>query len=163
MAAGTTYTPIATQTLSSATGTVTFTSIPSTYTDLVLVASGTTASNSGWGVQFNSDTASNYSSTFIEGSGSATISERYSANLIRVAWNSIWNSSTPSNGIVNIQNYSNANTYKTLVSRSNGSTYVEAGVGVWRNTSAINRIDIIGSGANFAIGSTFTLYGIAAA
>jgi hypothetical protein len=165
MPAGSTYTPIATTTLGSASGTVTFSSIPSTYTDIVLIANGTALSNTGWGLKFNNDSGSNYSSTYLEGSGTTAISERYtSAGLFRTCWNSLWTSSTPANAIINIQNYSNSTTYKSGVWRSNNSSnYVEAGVGLWRSTSAINRIDIVTTSADFASGSTFTLYGIAAA
>jgi hypothetical protein len=165
MAAGSTYTPIATTTLGSATGTVTFTSIPSTYTDLVLVAVGTAVNSTGWGLQFNSDTASNYSATYVEGNSTSAVSERYGANYMRTCWNSLWNTSNPSNTIIQIQNYSNTTTYKSALWRSNSVSngYVEAGVGLWRSTTAINRIDIIISSANFATGSTFTLYGILAA
>jgi hypothetical protein len=165
MAAGSTYTPIATQTLGSAVGTVTFTSIPSTYTDLVLIANGTAVSNTGWGLQFNSDTTSTYSATYLEGNGTSAIAERYSATYMRTCWNSLWNTTSPSNATIQIQNYSNTTKYKTALWRSDSITggYTEAGVGVWRSTSAINRIDIIISSVNFATGSTFTLYGIAAA
>jgi hypothetical protein len=66
--------------------------------------------------------------------------------------------------IVNIINYSNTTTYKTLLGRGNTSaSRIQATVGLWRSTSAINRIDLNIQGDNFAVGSTFTLYGIAAA
>jgi len=67
-----TYTPIATQILSSTTASVTFGSIPTFYTDLVLVINGGHNSGLGYGIniQFNNDTGSNYSSTVIRGNGS---------------------------------------------------------------------------------------------
>ena len=57
MAAGSTYTPIATTTLGSA-GTITFSSIPSTYTDLVIVLNGNgsrVAGTDDTGLRLNSD------------------------------------------------------------------------------------------------------------
>jgi hypothetical protein len=65
-------------------------------------------------------------------------------------------------------NYSNSTTYKTVLGRSNrASSDTAADVGLWRSTSAITRIDLAMGGSfptnNFASGSTFTLYGIAAA
>lgn len=173
MAAGATYEPIATTTLSSASSSVIFGStgiggaIPSTYTDLIIVANGTTASNSGWGLRFNLDADTYYSTTYIEGSGTSAVSEKYpSSTILRIAWNSLWNSTTPSSNIAHIQNYANTSTFKTVLFRSNSSSYVEEGIGTWRRASAINSIEITtatAGGANFSIGTTFTLYGIKAA
>jgi hypothetical protein len=164
--AGSTYSTIATTTLGSAASSYTFSSIPGTYTDLVLVANGTGASNFGLYAQFNSDTATNYSLTVIGGSGTTATSERQtSIDYARFVWNSLWNSTTPGVATINIQNYSNTTTFKTMIWRSStASNAVEAGVNTWRSTAAINSIKITTStGANIAVGSTFTLYGIAAA
>jgi hypothetical protein len=67
--------------------------------------------------------------------------------------------------IVNFQNYSNSTTNKTVLARNSApDDAVEALVGLWRNTAAITSIQFSNNaGANFATGSTFTLYGIAAA
>jgi hypothetical protein len=165
MPASNTYEPIATTTLTSAVPSVTFGSIPQTYTDLILVASGSSSGNTGVTMQFNSDTGTNYSATFLEGSGTSAVSERQSSvSGIRVAWNSLWDSSTISNIIINIQNYSNTTTNKTSIIRSNNSArYTELNVGLWRSTAAITSVVLSGSSANFASGATFTLYGIKAA
>ena len=74
-------------------------------------------------------------------------------------------STEPSTVIVQIQNYANTTTYKTLLGRGNrAGGEVQANVGLWRKTpEAINSITIkIGSG-NFNSGTIFSLYGIAAA
>lgn len=166
MAAGSTYTPIATTTLGSAAASYTFSSIPGTYTDLVIIANGLGSANTGVGMQFNGDTANNYSGTFVEGNGTVASSERQSStDTIRVAWNALWDTSTIANIIINVQNYSNATTYKTSISRENNSArFVGATVGLWRSTSAITSVTLLTTAAaNFAVGTTFTLYGIAAA
>ena len=64
MAAGSTYTPIATTTLSSAQSSVTFSSLGS-YTDIILVYAGTGTSTDTQGIRFqvNGDTGTNYSNT----------------------------------------------------------------------------------------------------
>jgi len=63
--------------------------------------------------------------------------------------------------IVQIQNYSNSTTFKTVLLRGDSSTYgVVASVGTWRNTAAINRIVISSDAYNFISGSTFSIYGI---
>jgi hypothetical protein len=160
MAAGSTYTPIATQTLSSNQSSVTFSSIPSTYTDLILVISGSTTSFLNTGIQLNSDTGTNYSWTRIYGDGSAAASSRAS-NTSNGYVNDIRTSISTT--IVHFQNYSNTTTYKTILSRDSGASgLVEAWVNLWRSTSAINSIYLF-PGGSFAAGSMFTLYGIASA
>lgn len=175
LTAGSTYTPISSQTLGSAAASITFSSIPSTYTDLVLVIAGkNTASGYGWGLQFNSDTAANYSWTMIEGSGTAATSSRgggtgTTGQSIYFVYNQ-GISDSQGNAIVNIQNYANSTTYKTVVLRENNpssTTFpgLSASVGLWRSTSAINAVTLMvpAAGTTIAAGTTATLYGIAAA
>lgn len=166
-----TYTPIATNTLASAQATVTFNSIPGTYTDLVLVLSGTMTSADY--VQFqvgngSVDTGSNYSNTALEGNGTTASSSRAS-NSTNIFTADPMNTNQ-NNLIINFQNYSNTTTYKTTLMRSNtpvtdggaaGTTSVT--VGLWRSTSAVNTIKMYTyAGQTFATGCTFTLYGIKA-
>ena len=158
-----TYEPIATQTLGSSQATVTFSSIPSTYTDLILVATGKPTSAATIYLRFNSDTASNYSYTQIEGYGSTTASNRVSSSTATTY--GVWRTTTTQYSLLQIQNYSNTTTNKTLICRSydNDNTGVSRTfVNLWRNTAAINRIDLI-SDNSYATGCTFTLYGIKAA
>jgi len=166
MAAGSTYTPIATTTLGSATPSYTFSSISGSYTDLVLVAAmQRTGSAANCLIRVNGDSGSNYSFTFLYGDGSAADSSALSnQNQMQMDSRSYPPASGFNNMIANFQNYSNATTYKTVISRSNETSGgTEAFVNLWRNTAAITSIEVrIGSG-NFATGSTFTLYGIAAA
>lgn len=166
MAAGSTYTPIATTTLGSAATSYTFSSIPSTYTDLVLimnVISSTNAANYVY-MQYNGDTGSNYSTTILAGDGTTATSTRF-AN--RTNFN-IDYYATPNtqvgNRVISIQSYSNTTTYKTgLVRASRAGRGTDAMVGLWRSTAAINQITLTCDSDTFAAGSTFTLYGIAAA
>lgn len=156
-----TYEPIATQTLGSAASSVTFSSISGSYTDLVLVFNGTvTSSATSWGLQFNSDTGTNYSNTSLFGDGSSAGSNRATSQTNTVGSFSGTDNST---NIVQIMNYSNATTYKTALSRNNGGGYVSARVALWRNTAAITSVTAITASNQFASGSTFTLYGIKAA
>jgi len=166
----TTYEPIATNTLGSAASSVTFSSIPGTYTDLVIVcAVFNSADGAGTEFQFNSDTGTNYSNTFLEGSGSTATSSRESnQSSIQMSFNVGGNSTNPCITTANIQNYSNTTTNKTLIGRWNsasGGTYpgTSAAVGLWRSTSAITSVLIRTGSGNFNTGSTFTLYGIKSA
>ena len=164
MPAGSTYTPIATTTLGSAASSYTFSSIPSTYTDLVIVISSKSTGNTNNWLQFNSDTATNYSDTRIYGTGTTAASERNSNAVKTYIDSTVYASTNQSNHIVQIMNYSNTTTYKTVLSRFNNSAIgTNANVGLWRSTSAINTVKIGNDGNNFDVGSTFTLYGILSA
>jgi len=161
-----TYEPIATTTLGSAQASVTFSTISQSFTDLVVVMTGTIASGGAGAAsfQFNGDTSStNYSNTRLYGDGTNAASTRNS-NQPRVVV-AFFSDSLPSTNIVSIMNYANSTTYKTCVYRNNASdNRAQAGVGLWRSTSAINSITITNSASlNFTVGTTFTLYGIASA
>jgi hypothetical protein len=158
-----TYALIESQTLGSATATVTFSFIPATYTDLRLVMSGTMSAGADVTLQFNSDTAANYSRTYIIGSGSATGSGRNSSNTSMPAF-FIGATSTYS-AFADVMDYSNTTTFKTVLCRSGDTgSYVEANVGLWRKTpEAITSMTIAAAGGpTFSIGATFKLYGIQA-
>jgi len=167
-----TYTPIATQTLGSNATSVTFSSIPSTYTDLVLISScAVTGGASSVYFRFNGDTATNYSNTYLYGNGSTAGSGRGSNATYGISAYFATPSATlgGSVNILNVMNYANTTTYKTTIGRANanGSTYpgAETMVNLWRSTAAINSIALLfsGAGPEFITGSTFTLYGIKAA
>ena len=80
MAAGSTYSTIATTTLGTAQSSVTFNSF-SGYTDIIVVCNLAISSGTGNSkIQFNSDTGSNYSGTTVEGTGSSAVSSRYTSN-----------------------------------------------------------------------------------
>ena len=168
-----TYTPIASITLGTATATVTFSSIPQTYTDLICVIEGRGSRadyDVGALIRFNSDTASNYSYTALTGSGTAASSSRGS-NVTSILGRII-SASAPagarSNIILHINNYSNTTTYKTVLERYNepptgGADYgMGAIVGLWRNTAAITTLSFFSEVNDFNSGCTFNLYGIQA-
>ena len=159
-----TYESIATTTLGSAAATVTFSSISGSYTDLVLIFTGKMVSASTVKFQFNSDTGSNYSMTRLYGDGSSALSERNS-NATSGTFG-VWRTTNPQYSLISLQNYSNTTTYKSYLTRDyDDSGRVGARVGLWRSTSAITSITLLGDGggADYASGSIFTLYGIKSA
>jgi hypothetical protein len=170
MAAGSTYTPIATQTLGSAQSSVTFNSF-SGYTDLVLVGNcGISNTGTTMNMRFNGDTGSNYSELTMSGNGSTASTSK--ANNITSAYlndTTAFNSSLEGNFILNIMNYANTTTYKTVIGRVNRAStgdYPGAAtwVNLWRSTSAISSLVMFpADGSNIISGSTFTLYGILSA
>ena len=166
MAAGATYEPIATTTLGSAQSSITFSSIPSTYTDLVLICSVKGDASIGLvRVRLNGDTGSNYSFTRIYGTGSVAASDRYTnTTSMELSDPGTGFNSQFILGIGHIQNYSNTTTYKTMLGRGNElANVVQATVNLWRNTAAVNSVTVLTTSNNFIAGSTATLYGITAA
>jgi hypothetical protein len=172
MPTGSTYTPIATVALGSAAGSYTFSSIPSTYTDLVLISNCSFASN---GVRYSTvrvgngtvDTGTNYSDTYYDtypGSPNSGNNANNVYGLFSYSSSSGLSTNQFQNAIANFMNYSNTNINKTILNRNmSAADMVSYYVVQWRSTTAINRIEITAGGANFAAGSTFTLYGITAA
>jgi hypothetical protein len=158
-----TYDKIDKATASGSQNVITFTSIPSTYTDLVLIFNGSTVSQAGIALTFNNDTASNYSITRLLGSGSAASSDR-SSNQSSIGLGVSTSTTATITETVQIFNYSNTTTFKTILVRwNNASSFVAAIAGLWRKTpEAINRLDLTCTTGNFTSGSTFTLYGIKA-
>lgn len=159
-----TYVVIETQTLSASVATVTFNSIPQTYTDLVLVANcSAVTGGSGTGLYFNGvNTGTTYSSTELWGpNGSATYSQR-NTDTSSIYCPTMGTAAGSHFLTANIFNYTNTTTHKTALIRStdttNGRLYAITGYS--RSTSAITSVSF--SSSNFAVGSTFTLYGIKA-
>lgn len=156
-----TYEPIATTTLSSS-GTITFSSIPATYTDLVLITRliGSTAYD--FDIRLNGDTGSNYSYTALYGTGSTT-GGTTSANLtfMRLDYYGYIETTVGQVNITNIQNYASTSVFKTAIAQNgNANNGMGINIGLWRNTAAVNSISILGT---MSTGSAATLYGIKAA
>lgn len=163
-----TYTLISSNTLSSSAASVTFSSIPSTYTDLVVRFSARMDSASfASAMTFNSDTATNYSRTLLQGDGaSATSSFTSSVASMLISFatdKSTDTANTFSNGEIYIPNYTvSANKPVGWFSPNENNAitaYIGAGAGLWRNTAAITSITLNGNN-NFVSGSSFYLYGI---
>jgi hypothetical protein len=179
MAAGKTYATVATYTVSgSSTASYTFSSIPSTYTDLVVVASVrslTAANTTGFLCQVNGAVGNVYDGFYLRGDGSTGSAARYN-KFINPTYaapigNMVANSATAgifSNHIINWNNYSNTTTYKTFLARSNSlnnsaSFYTETVTNMYFATSAISSLTFFPEAGNFVSGSTISIYGIAAA
>ena len=164
---------IATTTLSTATATVTFSSIPATYKHLQLRAIGRTDRASaidGFRIQFNNNTTtSDYRSHFLGGNGSSAFSgdEGGTAGVVNQRFSGATaTASVFGVSIIDILDYANTNKYKTVrclggsdQNGSSGEIYLTSGV--WMNSAAINEIDIVPNvGSNFVQYSSFALYGI---
>jgi hypothetical protein len=162
-----TFEPIASVTLSAATASVTLSNIPQTFTDLVIITADIVNSTNlaNLYLQFNGNTTGSfYSDTYIESSGSTGASSRRSNQNSLIAGRSYGGDRTMN--IINIMNYSNTTTNKTVISRygsGGASSSTGAEVGLWRKTEAITSILIgIEGGINFNSNCSFSLYGIRA-
>ena len=152
-----TYESIATQTLGSAASSVTFSSIPGTYTDLILVCNYSKSAAARLDIQFNGDTGNNYSYTRLNGNGTSATSDRVS-NFAVIDGG--YTNTTMATSVIQIMNYSNTTTNKTTLIRANSTAEgTGAFVGLWRNTAAINSI-VLGGSNNLQAGSTISLYGV---
>jgi hypothetical protein len=154
-----TYIALANYTLPSAAADVTFSSIPATYRDLVLVINGSITDDDRLAIlQFNSDTGSNYSTIFVANTSSGTksnVGTEISYGLGRMPI------------ITNIMDYSATDKHKTTLTRSSvGTALVYMYAGRWANTNAINSIKVLTTttgfspSSTFTSGTTFALYGI---
>jgi hypothetical protein len=155
-----TYTPIASITLGAAAASVTFSSIPQTYTDLVLVGSVNTTAGLDYWYRLNSDSGSNYSNTQVRGNGTSAISFRV-ANATLNYFNGGAAPTTQHSFTMNLMNYSNTTTNKTqLIRYDNAAQETILRVGLYRSTAAISTVLIQTDSSTFTAGSTFNLYGI---
>jgi hypothetical protein len=161
-----TYEPIATTTLGTTAASVTFSSISSSYTDLILVLNSiATAGTPNTLLRFNGDTTSNYSDTYLTGNGTAADSARQASQTsIRATFNGNPGAS-PNANTIHILSYANTTTFKTVLIRaSQAGAGTDAIAGLWRKSpEAINSITLTTSSSTYAAGSTFTLFGIKAA
>jgi hypothetical protein len=164
-----TYVALDTQTLGTAAASVTFSSIPSGYTDLVLVITAQASASSNLQMRFNGSSAAYYSNTGMRGYSTSTADSFRQTNLSSMTLTTVEDIGNPNtNIIIQIPNYSNTTTFKTALVRANQATAgTEAIVGLWRGTTgsdtpAITSITLLPGSGNLNVGSTFTIYGIAA-
>lgn len=152
-----TYDLIASNVLSSTASSVVFSSIPSSYRDLVLVVRGAADSNRTFVVRFNGDTNGNYRYVRMQGNGSSA-STASNTNVTSLFEQSI--DENPNQYIINIMDYS-ASKWKQIIIRHERPTAATWQLmSRWDNTTAINEISMAPSGGTFNSGSTFYLYGI---
>ena len=169
----TAYESIATVTVGGGgSSTITFSSIPSTYTHLQIrwIAKTNRADTDDVvQMQFNSDTGANYSWHGLAGTGSvAGANAGASQSNIEIKWGATGNSGATNifaSAIIDILDYADTNKYKTTRRLGgadlNGSGQIYLSSGNWRSTSAITSIVLNRQyGSNFLQYSSFALYGI---
>jgi hypothetical protein len=161
-----TYIPIATQTLGSAAASITFSSIPGTYTDLKIILNLNTVSSTTGPIviQFNGDTATNYSFTVLAGEGTNAVSSS-STSQTYITMQYVGESTTiPTMYDIDVFSYVGS-TNKTILTKEagdlNGSGSVALKVGLWRSTAAITSLTLTkATSGTFGTGTIATLWGI---
>jgi hypothetical protein len=141
-----------------------FTSIPATYTDLIVKFSirELTGTSYTCGIRFNGSTTT-YTRIDIRGNGAAA-SSGSATNIEPIVNSSGATASTFGNGEIYIPNYAgstNKSSSVDSVSENNATTAImRMSATLWSTTSAINQITFVPDSGNFAQYSTATLYGI---
>jgi hypothetical protein len=146
-----------------------FTSIPSTYTDLMVKCSirDTTGGVGAYlYLRFNNDSGSNYSSRTIEGNGSAANSYSNTTQTKMLLWNTTGGGATANtfgNSELYVPNYLSSNqksvSMDTVAETNAVLEYMNLVAGIWTGTAAITRLTLLPD-AGFAQYSTAYLYGI---
>jgi hypothetical protein len=153
-----TYTPLATVTLGTAAASVTFSSIPATYRDLIFVFNGTTTIDDGVGLRFNGDTGSNYTNVRMFGNSGGAGSDTISTTRIV---STAGNTSLRTAFISQVMDYLATDKHKTVLTRNNiTDNNVTAIASRWANTAAITSVTVLSPGSTITSGSTISLYAI---
>ena len=166
------YDSIATTTVGSGgASSITFSSIPATYTHLqirMLARDSRANTATNLYLQFNGDTGANYTAHELYGNGSAAVAgfegaSQTSALAVRVAGNNAAASSFGA-GVLDVLDYANTNKYKTMRSLSgfddNSVGQIWFISGLWMSTSAVTSITITPVTSPILQYSSFALYGI---
>jgi hypothetical protein len=156
-----TYNQITSVTLATTSSSVTFASVPQNFRDLILVVNGRSTGDTAISFRVNSDSGQNYPQMFAYGSGSSTAIDRITNRPSFILEGFI--SANQNNNIIQITDYSAADKHKTVLARNNIPTVgVSMFAGRWANNSPITNIVVFTESNLFALGCTFTLYGIEA-
>ena len=162
----TSYISIATLSGTGSSGTISFTSIPSTYKHLQFRIYSLSTGTGDWAfTTLNNDTtAANYRQHRIWGNGTSAASQSNSGSAA-VMYNFISGSTThPSTGVIDILDYANTNKNKTMRTLfgwdTNGAGEVDLVSGLYIASPAINRVDFILQSSSFAASTRIALYGI---
>ena len=149
-------------TLAASASSVTFSNIPQTFGDLVLIMEHTTSVAANKLVRFNGDGGSNYPWVYMGGNGTSAISGTNTSTSLLVEALAAGSTTERLLTIVNIMDYSATDKHKTALTRNGrASQGTDAIACRWANTAAITSISIeLNNSASFPSASTFSLYGV---
>lgn len=163
------YDSIATTTVGSGgASSITFSSVPQTYTHLQIRFMGTASSATDYTMRFNSDSGTNYRGHYLYGDGTNPYAgQTFGGATTRLDF--LFNNATAYNGVMvcDILDYTNTNKYTTTKGiggyETNSSGAGQQAVmlsGVWLNTAAVTNITITPDAGTFSQYTSAALYGI---
>lgn len=161
-----TYDSIISTTLSSATAPVVFSNIPQIYTDIIAVVESYNTSAAFLQYLEIGSSSGSYGGTIMRGDGANAITSTYTNDNVVLGDSPVgmnYQNSVFGTYVYHIMNYSNTTTFKTVLTRATLASNTISGVHMKRTTSAISSVIFSCGGGSFAVGSTFSLYGIKAA
>lgn len=153
-----TYEKIASVELTSSASSITFSSLPQNYRDLVVYAEGAYSSATTFNSRLNGDSGTNYQRTFIyvietpNVAASAALSPQF----------------THSGGmanplvLINFLDYSQADKYTTVISRANDTNLSDFRSLAWLNTSPVTSIEFSPNAGTFSAGFKISMWGVVA-
>ena len=156
-----TYTPLATVTLTSSASSVTFSNIPATYRDLIILSNGLSdATGNEIFARFNGDAANNYTFVQVYWASPSALSNSGTNGFAGAGRQQQTN---PASNALMIFDYSATDKHKSMLVRGDiNSTYTTMLAQRWASTSVINTIALTPGSGSFVSQATFSLYGIAA-
>jgi len=170
----TSYESIATATGTGSSGTITFSSIPSTYKHLQIRCISRLSATKGYTIvkPNNDSSTANYTYHTIYGDGVSITPDKYTTGSLGGSY-SIYSTGATSEladnvgvAILDIHDYASTTKYKTFRSftgydnNQNGNGIVFLISTLWLSTSAISSLTIDAQGGNFTTATSFALYGI---
>ncbi len=149
---------MATVTLTSSASSVSFSSIPATYRDLIIIGAGSPSAGTNVLIRVNGDFGANYSFVYMLGFSGGTLSGSATGQSAAFA-----DTFPNGNFMVQIFDYPVTDKSKTILTRSNGGTaQVNAYANRYALTDAVTSVSLTASGQTFSTGFTFSLYGVIA-
>jgi hypothetical protein len=158
-----TYTPLATVTLGTAAASVTFSSIPATYRDLILVVEGTTVGTGGARLRLNNNSGSNYRYVLMYALASGgPVSAAAGGQTLMFPTTSETTAGERFFYAAQILDYATTNKHKTVLFRDHekNATVIGSSAQIWTSTDAVTELNLFLNTSTYATGSTFNLYGV---
>jgi hypothetical protein len=150
--------PIQSVQLVSSSSTITFSSIPQSYTDLRIVISNVTNAVTDIIATFNGDSSAIYSRIYMEGSSSSAGAQNN--NGTGSQWGYVPSSTTHQQSVIDLMNYSNTSTFKPMIQRATVNAFTGFAALSYRSLNAITSVTLTANASTFNAGTTVDIYGI---
>jgi hypothetical protein len=144
-------------TLATSASSITFSRIPQNFGDLVIVVNGLASGATSPSLNFNGDSAANYSNTRMFANPSTFNSQAFTDSYGSMGFMS----TERSNVIIQIFDYSAIDKHKAAIGRGGNTDTLRLEATRWSNTAAITSITVRMDGSQtYSLGTSFCLYGV---